>query len=66
MAFLLHPDGLEMEGIKRKTTWLQNERWQRRSAEEMFQEAFEIVLSLSDIHWPDSLELQQLSTLFSP
>lgn len=28
--------------------------------------AFEILLSLSDIHWLDSLELQQPSILFSP
>lgn len=65
MAFLLHPDGLEMEGVKRKSTWLQNEKVTVcRRTEEMFQEAFYILLNLSDIHWPDSLELHSSSNLF--
>lgn len=69
----LHADGLEMEGMKIKSTWLQNERWQWCAAEETFQEAFLIWLSLSDTFGPGTarrlshccIDIRQLSVVLS-
>lgn len=50
----LHADGMEMEGMKIKGTWVQKERWRCSAAEDTIQETPLISLSVSDASEPET------------